>query len=39
MSVDEIESEELPMSPEIIAHEQKKYTHLKEVMKTSDKFS
>jgi hypothetical protein len=27
------------MSPEIIAHEQKKDTHLKEVMKKSDKFS
>jgi hypothetical protein len=27
------------MSPEIIAREQKKDTHLKEVMKKSDKFS
>jgi hypothetical protein len=39
MNVDEMESEELPMSPEIIAREQKKDTHLKEVMKKSDKFS
>jgi hypothetical protein len=40
MNVDEImESEEFPMSPEIIAREQKKDTHLKEVMKKSDKFS
>jgi hypothetical protein len=29
MNVDEMESEEFPMSPEIIAREQKKYTHLK----------
>jgi hypothetical protein len=28
-----------PMSPEIIAREQKKDTHLKEVTKKSDKFS
>jgi hypothetical protein len=34
-----MESEEFPMSPEIIAREQKKDTHLKEVMKKSDKFS
>jgi hypothetical protein len=27
MNVDEMESEEFPMSPEIIAREQKKYTH------------
>jgi hypothetical protein len=39
MSVDEMESEEFPMIPEIIAREQKKDTHLKEVMKKSDKFS
>jgi hypothetical protein len=39
MNVDEIESEEFPMSPEIIAREQKKDTHLREVMKKSDKFS
>jgi hypothetical protein len=39
MNVDEMESEELPMSPDIIAREQKKDTHLKEVMKKSDKFS
>jgi hypothetical protein len=38
MNVDETESEEFPMSPEIIAHEQKKDTYLKEVMKKSDKF-
>jgi hypothetical protein len=35
MNVDEMESEELPMSPEIIAREQKKDKHLKEVMKKS----
>jgi hypothetical protein len=39
MNVDEMESEEFPMSPEIIAREQKKDTHLKEVMKKSDEFS
>jgi hypothetical protein len=39
MNVDEMESEEFPMSPEIIAREQKKDTQLKEVMKKSDKFS
>jgi hypothetical protein len=39
MNVDEMESEEFPMSPEIIAGEQKKDTYLKEVMKKSDKFS
>jgi hypothetical protein len=39
MNVDEMESEEFPMSPEIIDHEQKKDTHLEEVMKKSDKFS
>jgi hypothetical protein len=39
MNFDEMESEEFPMSPDIIAREQKKDTHLKEVMKKSDKFS
>jgi hypothetical protein len=39
MNVDEMESEEFPMSPEIIAREQKKDTHLKEVMKKSEQFS
>jgi hypothetical protein len=39
MNVDEMESEEFPMSPEIIDREQKKDTHLKEVMNKSDKFS
>jgi hypothetical protein len=39
MNVDEMESEEFPMSPKIISREQKKDTHLKEVMKKSDKFS
>jgi hypothetical protein len=39
MNVDEMESEEFPMSPEIIAREQKKDAHLKEVMKKSDAFS
>jgi hypothetical protein len=39
MSVDDMESEEFPMSPEIIAREQKKDTHLKEVMKKSEKLS
>jgi hypothetical protein len=39
MNIDEMESEEFPMGPEIIAREQKKDTHLKEVMKKSDKFS
>jgi hypothetical protein len=39
MNVDEMESEEFSMSPEIIAGEQKKDTHLKEVMKKSDKLS
>jgi hypothetical protein len=39
MNVDEMESEEFPMSPEKIAHEQKKDTHLKEVIKKSEKFS
>jgi hypothetical protein len=32
-----MESEEFPMSPETISHEQKKDTHLKELMKKSDK--
>jgi hypothetical protein len=39
MNVDEMESEEFPMSPEIVSREQKKDTHLKEAMKKSDKFS
>jgi uncharacterized protein YdcH (DUF465 family) len=39
INVDEMESEEFPMSPEIVAHEQKKDTHLNEVMKKSDKLS
>jgi hypothetical protein len=39
MNVDEMESEELPMIPERMACEQKTDTHLKEVMKKSDKFS
>jgi hypothetical protein len=39
MNVNEMESEEFPMSPEIIAREQKKDTHLKEMMKKSGKFS
>jgi hypothetical protein len=34
-----LKSEEFPMSPEIIAREQKKDTHLKEVMNKSEKFS
>jgi hypothetical protein len=38
MNGDEMESEELPMSPEIIDREKKKDTHLKEVMKKSNKF-
>jgi hypothetical protein len=37
MNVDEMESDKFPMSPEIIAREQKKDTHLKKVMKKSDK--
>jgi hypothetical protein len=39
MNIDEMESEEFPMSPERIAREQKKDTHLKEVINKSDKFS
>jgi hypothetical protein len=39
MNVDEMESEEFPMSPEIFALEQNKDTHLKEVMRKSDRFS
>jgi hypothetical protein len=39
MNVVEMESLELPMIPEISAREQEKDTHLKEVMKKSDKFS
>jgi hypothetical protein len=33
-----MESEEFPMIPEIIAREQNKDTHLKEVIKKSEKF-
>jgi hypothetical protein len=36
---DEMESEEFPMSPDIIAREQNKDSHLKEVMKKSEKLS
>jgi hypothetical protein len=39
MNIDEMESEEFPMSPEIIAREQQKYTNLKELMKKADKLS
>jgi hypothetical protein len=39
MNIDEMESEEFPMSPEIIAREQNKDTHLKEVMNRSEKLS
>jgi hypothetical protein len=39
MNVDEMESEEFPMSPIIIAREQKNDTHLKEVMRKSERFS
>jgi hypothetical protein len=39
MNFDEMESEEFPMSPDVIAPEQKKDSHLKEVMKKSEKFS
>jgi hypothetical protein len=39
MNLDDMESEEFTMSPEIIAREQEKDTHLKEVMKESEKFS
>jgi hypothetical protein len=39
MNIDEMESEEFPMSPGIIAREQKKDTHLKEVRQKSEKFS
>jgi hypothetical protein len=39
MNFDEMESEEFPMSPEIIAREQHKDSQLKELMKRSDKFS
>jgi hypothetical protein len=36
MNLDEMESEEFPMIPEIIDHEQKKDIKLKEVMKKSE---
>jgi hypothetical protein len=39
MNVDEMESEEFPMSPDIIAREQKKDSQLQEVMKKSETFS
>jgi hypothetical protein len=39
MNFDEMESEEFPMSPEIIAREQKKESQLKELIKLLDKFS
>jgi hypothetical protein len=34
-----MESEEFPMSPDILAREQKKDTYLKEVMNKSDRLS
>jgi hypothetical protein len=36
MNDDEMESEEFPMNPKIIARKQKKDTYLKGVMKKSD---
>jgi hypothetical protein len=39
MKFDEMESEEFPMNPAIIAREQHKYIQLKELIKRSDKFS
>jgi hypothetical protein len=39
MKFDEMESEAFPTIPDIIAHEQKKDSQLKEVMKKSEKFS
>jgi hypothetical protein len=39
MNFDEMESEEFPMSPAIIAPEQHKDSQLKELIKISDKFS
>jgi hypothetical protein len=39
MNFDEMESEEFPMIPDIIAREQKKDSQLKEVMNKSEKFS
>jgi hypothetical protein len=39
MNFDEIESEEFPMSPAIIACEQQKDSQLKELIKRSDNFS
>jgi hypothetical protein len=38
MNFDEMESEEFPMSPEIIAREQQKDSQLKELIKRSDIF-
>jgi hypothetical protein len=39
MNFDEMESEEFPMSPEVIAREQQKDSQLKELIKRSHKFS
>jgi hypothetical protein len=39
MHYDEMESEEFPMSPAIIAREQQQDSQLKELIKRSDKFS
>jgi hypothetical protein len=39
MNFDQMESEEFPMSPEIIAREQQKDSQLKELIKRSDKLS
>jgi hypothetical protein len=39
MKLDEMESEEFPISPESIARELKKDTHLKEMMNKPEKFS
>jgi hypothetical protein len=39
MNFDEMESEEFPMSPAIIAREEQKESQLKEMIKRSDKFS
>jgi hypothetical protein len=39
MNFDEMESEEVPMSPSIIAREQQKDSQLQELIKRSDKFS
>jgi hypothetical protein len=39
MNVDEMESEEFPMSPAIFTSEQQKDSHFKKMIKRSDKFS